>query len=1040
MRCDHGSPRRRWEDASVPSVTLVLRALWFRRGVSLAVLLVATITTAAAAAGAMYLRAGGESVLRDALTSAPVSTSGIDVTFAELPQRHPLETLQREIARAGVPYAHTRAITSLQNVLSTSGTNGPAQTRMMWREGACEHLRIVQGRCPSGPRDALISARMMRTAGYHVGEGLGGCGSGAISFTACFDPGGQVSLRIVGIYALPTTDPYWFDGPYFEAHSGNNDHPDTLDTTFLSRAAAENLPRTDNVTAEVQYLLDPTRVRLDDEPRLRRQLTHFLDTVQAGPDGTLALTRLGHILDQADSDRRDLSRSVLVVTLQLVALAFVVLRLVVADASEARGGEVALAKLRGYPASATLLLGLLEPVVLLLLAVPLGLLAADLGVRALGAAVLAPDTPVAVRAPSLLAAAGALGGGLVAAAYAGRRVLTRPVLEQWRRTGEVQPGRAALAGELLVGIAAALGLVWLVSRGVLDEGSHSGLPLLVPLLLVVVVALLGTRLLPMVCRGLVRRTRGSSRIGPFLAVRTVARRPAGLRLAALLAVAVGLATFAVDGSLVAAGNRAERASTDVGASTVVVVRTEGSDDLLRLVRRVDPHGSWAMAAEIWLPFGGLRGTVLAVDSRALPAVAHWRGDFAPVPVTELAARLGGSAPAPVRVSGDRIGIDLTTVVLPTSRALEAQVSGPGGAQVVPLGNLQPGSHRYEGPLSGCSSSCTLTGLVVRHAGPISQDVSGSLRLTGVEVRRAGTWRRVALALDGPGAWHQQLVTTAADSAVTPSTAGVLWRFSVSGGEDATLVRSTLPWPLRVAAGRGLVMEPVAPSVANFDSQSVPIDDSLAVDVVPQLGREASMVDLGFARVALQRFEEFATQQVWLSADAPKDAVKQLDDAGLQVVETRTTSARRALLDRSAPALGLLLFAFAAAAAAVLAAGATAVALYLSGRRRAFELAAMLVVGAPRRSLVAAAVGEQLLVLGSALLLGVVGGLGAALLVLPAVPELPAGGAAALRYTPPFLGLALFLLALSAVVIATAAGAAAGLVRAARPQLLREAAP
>jgi hypothetical protein len=57
-----------------------------------------------------------------------------------------------------------------------------------------------------------------------------------------------------------------------------------------------------------------------------------------------------------------------------------------------------------------------------------------------------------------------------------------------------------------------------------------------------------------------------------------------------------------------------------------------------------------------------------------------------------------------------------------------------------------------------------------------------------------------------------------------------------------------------------------------------------------------------------------------------------------------------------------------------------------------------------------------------------------------VPELPAGGAAALRYTPPFLGLALFLLALSAVVIATAAGAAAGLVRAARPQLLREAAP
>ena len=50
----------------MPSLTLALRALWFRRGVSLAVLLVATLTTAAAVAGPLYQRAGGESVLRDA--------------------------------------------------------------------------------------------------------------------------------------------------------------------------------------------------------------------------------------------------------------------------------------------------------------------------------------------------------------------------------------------------------------------------------------------------------------------------------------------------------------------------------------------------------------------------------------------------------------------------------------------------------------------------------------------------------------------------------------------------------------------------------------------------------------------------------------------------------------------------------------------------------------------------------------------------------------------------------------------------------------
>ena len=1026
----------------VPSLTLVLRALWFRRGVSLAVLLVATITTAAAAAGALYQRAGGESVLRDALVAAPVSTSGVDVSYADVPQNDPMRTLREQIARAGVPFAHTRAVPSLQNTVRTNGANGAARTRVLWRDGACTHLRVVKGRCPRGPTEALVSTRMSRTGGFGLGDPIVACPGAPVTFQACAEPGGVVSLTVVGTYSLPGADPYWFDGAYFDAHAGNADLPDTYDATFVTRDGMTDFPENANITAGVQYLLDPTLVRLDDEPRLRRQTESFVAALQAGPDGTQALTKLSPVLDQADRDRRDLGRSVLVVTLQLVALAFVVLRLVVADASEARGSEVALAKLRGYRAGPTLLLGLLEPVVLLVLAVPLGILAAEAGVRLLGAEVLAKDTPVDLRLPSVLAALGALAGGLLAAAYAGRRVLTRPVLEQWRRTGDLPPGRAALAAEAVVGTGAVLALVWMVSHGTLEEGTRSALPLLVPLLLVVVIALLGTRLLPALCRALVRRTRASSRLGPFLAVRTVARRPAGLRLAALLAVAVGLATFAVDGSLVAAGNRAERASTDVGAPTVLVVRTEeSSDDLRALVRRLDPHGDWAMAAEVWLPFGGLRGTVLAVDSQALPHVAHWRSDFADVSLPRLAARLGGDVPPPVRLDGDQVGLDLTPVTMPTpTRSVQAYVATARGAVHLPLGELRPGRHRYTAALPPCpAAGCTLLGLVVPHEGPVGSEARGTLRLDGVAARRGGAWRPVPVDLAQDGGWHQQLVSSSANSTVTAAASGVTWRFDVGGGEDVTLLRSALPWPLRISAGEGMVLEPTNPTVSDFDALAVPLDVQ-PVSVVPQQGRESSLVDLRSARLAMPRFEEFATQQVWLSEDAPHDAVARLRDAGLQVVETRTTSARRALLDRSAPALGLLLFAFAAAAAAVLAAGATAVALYLSGRRRSFELAAMLVVGAPRRSLLAAAVGEQLLVLGSALVLGVVGGLGAALLVLPAVPELPAGGAAALRYAPHLGGLTLFLVALTAVVLTTAAGAAAGLLRAARPGLLREAAP
>ncbi|MCU1603424.1 MAG: hypothetical protein JWO22_4133, partial [Frankiales bacterium] len=991
----------------MPSLTLVLRALWFRRGVSVAVLLVATITTAAAAMGPLYQRAGSESVLRDALVAAKPSASGIDVTYADLPQNDPLKQVRDMVARAHAPFAHTRRILSLQNSIHTAGKQGGVQSRLMWREGACDHLRITAGRCPTNPTDALISTRMARSTGFRIGDTVGGCPGAQTSFDACQQPGGDVTIKVVGTYALPDPDPYWFDAGYFDAHAGNNDSADTLDTTFMSQSGLEDLPETANITAEAQYLIDPATVRLDDEPRLKRELSHFTAALENGAEGTRALTLLDQVLSSADDDRHDLGRSVLVVTLQLVALAFVVLRLVVADASEARGAEVALAKLRGYRAGATLALGLLEPVVLLVLAVPLGLLVADVFVHLLGSAVLAPDTPVTVRLPSLLAAGGALLGGVVAAAWAGRRVLTRPVLEQWRRTGDVQPGRATVVAEAVIGLGSAVALVGLLSRGALKEGSHNGLALLVPILVVVVVGVLGTRLLPVACRLLVRRTRASPRLGPFLAVRSVARRPAGLRLAALLAVAVGLATFAVDGTLVAAGNRAERAATDVGADGVVTVRTEGTADLQALVRKVDPDGTWAMATELWLPFGGLRGTVLAVDTRAFPKVAHWRSDFSTLSQPALARAIGGAAPAPITVTGDRLGVTLTPLVMPTpTHDVRALVTDTTGQHTVALGTLRSGTHRYDAVLTGCSAGCTLDGIVVPRGSEPGADVKGTLELSGVSQRLGGAWAPIALDLSQDGAWHQRLVNSPASSTVTATRSGVTWRFSVGGGDEPLLLRSALPWPLRMATGHGTVLDPAFPSMANFDAQEVPIAPVTDVDVVPTQGREASLVDLDFVRIALPRFEEFATQQVWLSGDAPADAVSQLDKAGLQIVGTRTTAQRRDLLDRSAPALGLLLFAFAAAAAAVLAAGATAVALYLSGRRRSFELAAMLVVGASRRSLLAAAVGEQLLVLGTALVLGVVGGLGSALLVLPAVPELPTDDPPDLRYAPHVGGLAL----------------------------------
>ena len=57
---------------------LALKGLYWRRGISIAILLTAAVTTAAAALGPLYAMAASESTLRDELTLAPAQNSGLD--------------------------------------------------------------------------------------------------------------------------------------------------------------------------------------------------------------------------------------------------------------------------------------------------------------------------------------------------------------------------------------------------------------------------------------------------------------------------------------------------------------------------------------------------------------------------------------------------------------------------------------------------------------------------------------------------------------------------------------------------------------------------------------------------------------------------------------------------------------------------------------------------------------------------------------------------------------------------------------------------
>jgi hypothetical protein len=204
---------------------------------------------------------------------------------------------------------------------------------------------------------------------------------------------------------------------------------------------------------------------------------------------------------------------------------------------------------------------------------------------------------------------------------------------------------------------------------------------------------------------------------------------------------------------------------------------------------------------------------------------------------------------------------------------------------------------------------------------------------------------------------------------------------------------------------------------------------------------AAFVDADWLLVHAQRnpIDRPQATEVWtVGGDRGQAAVERLGAAGVRV-ETRAAAADlEADLARQAPSLALLLLLVGAAAGAALATGGVMLHLYLTGRRRAFELAVLEVFGARRRDLWGPVAVEQGALVGYGVLCGGIIGLLVALISLPAIPQFADRPTQPPPiYTPDWVTLGLALgLAVLLVGLGLAAVVAA-LVRQARPALLRE---
>jgi putative ABC transport system permease protein len=1049
----------------------LLRGLRQRAGVSAGILLVATVAAAAATLGPAYDTAARTSILQDSLHDQLPVTRTVQAANSG-PVAHLADGLASQVnavlaTHLGGAATVTRLFLPpvgavLTQVSTTTGTAGAYQSPMTWRTDFCGHLTITEGTCPAAPGQVLVSQSYANTAGVKPG--------GTIATSS-----GYGKLRVAGEYAAPsagevTSDPYWLsaqcddfsvEDPCPTVGSDSGAHWDAL---FASAATFNDAPASEQGDGTMLDILNPADVRPSDI----NALTSAVNELSADPAleaGNISVTSsIPQLTGQVTSEWQTLDVPVFLISLQLLLLAWLLLFLIATDASEARAGEVALAKLRGHGRARIAALGISEPALLLLTAFPLGAVLGWAATAGLTGFLLRPGTPATLPWLAVAAAAVSTLGGFAAVFAAARRTVRRPVIEQWQRTSR-DGGRRGWLLDCVLLTGAVAGLAELLIGGNVSSTRSGSLGLLVPGLLGLAVAVVASRALPAGCALAFAWTRRRGSTGLFLAVRHIARRPGGTRTTIVLTASFALATFAVAAYAVQSRNLDRVAAAQTGAAAVMVVTPPEGQDLTTIVDKADPGGTQAAAVDRYAGAPANGSELLAVDPARWARVAQWMPGFYSGDPLKLAQKLQPDAAGPVTLPAGATAARLTVSGLhgvPSGATLTlwmVELGSPSGGQTpASLGPLRNGT--LSAAVSGCP--CEITMISIDRNLASSRTYAGSLTLSGLSVlmpnelwqtvdgatRSASGWSARSEYPSGCGGTTGQVSSAAAGAGDTgsggtgtrPPEGDLNWSFSWSSACSPALVHSDTPVPLPALVATGLASR-TGGTVATLglDGQNLVISPVALAVTVPGAPAIGIVVDRTFAqRAAFFTMSGLTDEEVWTAPGALTPIKAKLAAAGVTIDSVTTTADARSVLSRQGPALASVLFLAAALAAALLAGGAAVLALYQAGRRRRLEYAALLAGRVPRGSLRASVLIEQAVVLGFGIVTGVAAGVASAVLVLRDVPEFATTPVSPpLVYSPPVLDAGAPLLACAAVLAVAAVLAALAVIRAARPDLLRQ---
>ncbi len=950
---------------------LVLRAALWRRAGSLAVLAAAGVAFAASCLGPLWATASEDAVGSAAVARVPADVRSVAVT-AVANEGSRVETLipalaVRSAQRAtSLPPAADRAMPVVRTSLSTPSRQQVrvgerlALAPLVWQDGGCESLRLVAGRCPEQPGQVALSSRsavLMRVSPGGVVELPQLAEEPVIAGRGTPFP---TRYRVVGIYLPGDPEaPQWAGSSWFAfATRPSSDLrdplPPVLDAVFTSQGLLDDLSATPLV-AQVQRTLDGTERSAPQRERIEAALQEWSTTTSTGTDLLVRAPVLG-LLAELRADGSTTRRTAVLLGLQLLVLSCWGLASVVASSVSARTADTALGGLRGLRRRTTVALGLAEPLLMVLLALPLGLLLGTAATAALAARALPGD--VALRADAVLAwsVAAAAAGAAVAVAVGVRRALLAPVLQQLGSGAPVHAGASAwaLVGEAAV-VALAVAAVVELARG---DGAGTGTGLLAPALTGIAIGVLLARVLRTGLLLAVRWTRERGSPSAFLAVRGGARRAGTTVLVALLAVTVSVAVYAAGVLAVGDTQRASQAVMETGADAVYEVAPLPVPQLLAAVEEVDPGGTrLAAAARRDSPRAAGFERIVAVDAQRLPTVAAWRPEWATTDVDELARGLRPPAAAPLVVTGERL--DLTVFADPDSDSapgeLVLRLRTPVGTAVsLRLGDVEDRgeSQVLSAELPDCAAGCSVTSLaVLSTASTSSSSLVGTVTYQRLEV----DGREVPDAFDDEDAWRAVLPVPSDPSPFAQPTTrvaarrgGLEVRYAELPDRDVVLARADVPahLPLLVAGTtelRTVGEDDLVYSLA-LDAEPTTARVVGRAAVLPWLGTDGSLADLATIDRASAGLDDHTVLEVWSSSPVSARTEQALRRAGLDVVGTRSAAERTTALQEAGSARVLLLLPALAAAAVAVAGFAMAAQALSAARSRAVESAALAAVG------------------------------------------------------------------------------------------------